>query len=103
VSLYRISSRARRDLETIADYTTDQWGEEQSDHYSEQLAICFQTLAESPNLGRPCDELSAGVKRFEHGSHVVFFQAKKNGIVIGRILHKSMLPTLQRLNPKNDY
>ena len=100
MSSYRIGPRAESDLAGISDYTVDQWGWRQADTYVDSLSECFQLLADSPGLGRPSDLIAASVRRFEHGSHVVFYKEARDGIEILRVLHRSMLPTQQRLNPK---
>jgi hypothetical protein len=33
-----------------------------------------------------------GLRRLEHGKHVVFYRPKRAGIVVSRILHQGMLP-----------
>ena len=45
-----------------------------------------------PTLGRPCDDIRAGLWRIEQGSHVIFFRRRSNGILVCRILHQRMLP-----------
>jgi toxin ParE1/3/4 len=99
LSSYRIGSKAESDLAAIFDYTVDQWGWKQADAYVDGLSECFQLLADSPGLGRSSD-LVEGVRRFEHSSHVVFYKKVRVGIEILRVLHRSMLPTSQRLDPE---
>lgn len=88
------------DLAGIFDYTVDHWGWKQADTYADNFSECFQLLADTPGLGRSSDLIAAGIRRFEQGSHVVFYKEVRGGIEILRILHRSMLPTQQRLNPK---
>ncbi len=99
--IYRIRPKAESDLAGIFDYTVDQWGWRQADAYVDMLSDCFQLLADSPGLSRTSDLIPAGIRRFEHGSHVVFYREGKGGkgIEILRVLHKSMLPTRLRLTP----
>jgi toxin ParE1/3/4 len=51
-----------------------------------------QLLADKPQLGRPYDEVRLGLRRMEHGKHVVFYREEPSGILISRILHQRMLP-----------
>lgn len=44
-------------------------------------------------MGRPCDEVRRGLRRMEHGKHVVFYRREPTGILISRILRQSMLPS----------
>jgi toxin ParE1/3/4 len=53
-------------------------------------------LAQSPGMGRGCDSVSTGLRRFEHGKHVVFYRTVTAGIVIVRVLHQRMLPVKSR-------
>jgi len=52
-------------------------------------------LAASPKLGRPCNWIRPGLRRFEKGRHVVFYRRLRDGIFVSRILHQSMLPDEQ--------
>jgi toxin ParE1/3/4 len=87
------SQLARADLKSIAQYTFRIWGEDQANRYVKELRDCVKRLSESPMLGRSCDFLRPGYRRMEQGSHVIFYRQEGSGIVVGRILHKSMLPT----------
>ncbi len=89
----RFSRRAEADLLNIGDYTVCTWGEAQADHYLSELEACCQMLAGNPALGRPCDAIRPGLRRMEHGKHVVFYRLQKSGgILVVRILHERMLP-----------
>jgi toxin ParE1/3/4 len=54
--------------------------------------VYCQTLADNPALGRTCDDVRSGLRRLEHGKHVVFYREERGGILVSRILHQSMLP-----------
>ena len=49
-------------------------------------------LGENPNLGRSVHELAEGLRRFEHQSHIVFYEPQETNILIVRVLHKRMDP-----------
>lgn len=89
---YRLSRLARLDLIEIADYTLDTWGAAQANRYLDSLAACFEQLARTPEIGRPCTAVRPGYRRVEHQKHVIFYRMKRNGVFIGRILHQRMLP-----------
>ena len=89
---YRLSGLARNDLFDIADYTFETWGEEQAYRYIDDLEACFRGLAESPGIGRKCDRLRPGYRRFEHARHVIFCRIDEQKLFISRILHQRMLP-----------
>lgn len=91
----RYSVRAERDITMIAEYTLNQWGEEQAFRYLDSLEACCQLLEASPSIGRLCDHIRPGLRRIEHGKHVVFFREDTEGILVLRILHHSVLPGRQ--------
>jgi toxin ParE1/3/4 len=90
---YRLSRLARLDLIEIADYTVDTWGLKQAGRYVDGLWGCFERLARTPGIGRPCDRIRPGYRRMEHEMHVVIYKADPDGVFISRILHRRMLPS----------
>lgn len=90
MAAYRLSSKAAADLDGIYEYTILNVGLEQARIYLSGLHERFQALADNPKLGRTATELSPGLRRFVHESHVVFYMAKDNGVRIVRVLHQSM-------------
>ena len=76
----------------IGEYTLQKWGERQTIRYLEELEACCRQLADSPNLGRACDEIRPGLRRMEHSRHVLFYRLEADGIRVSRILHHRMLP-----------
>ena len=79
----------------IADYTLERWGEDQVLRYLDGLEACCEKLAESPALGRTCDDIRPGLRRMEHGRHVIFYREDAEGILVLRIVHQGMLPGRQ--------
>ena len=59
-------------------------------------------LAANPMLGRACDYICPGLRRMEHGRHVVFYREAAAGILISRILHQRMLPERQSIDDEDD-
>lgn len=59
-------------------------------------------LARNPLLGRPCEHIRAGLRRFEKGRHVIFYLCNADGILIARILHQSMLPDRQSFEDEEE-
>lgn len=92
MAAFRFSHRAEADLLSIGKYTLRTWGKAQTARYLSELEAFCQILAENPALGRPCDDIRPGLRRIEHGKHVVFYRQELTGILIIRILHQSMLP-----------
>ena len=82
----------------IGTYTLHTWGEDQTIRYIDGLESCCQRLAENPRLGRACDHIRPGLRRMEHGRHVVFYRKEAGGILVSRILHQRMLPERQSID-----
>lgn len=87
---YALSRKADADIQEIASYSVRNWSLARAEAYILRLHEAFQRLAESPHLGRNIDELRKGYFRYEHESHVVFYKHSGRGILIVRVLHKSM-------------
>jgi len=94
-----VSREAETDIDQIATYTSNAWGWRQTDRYLDQLEESFQILAQHPAIGRSCDSIQEGLRRFEVGKHVVFYRAEPEGILIVRVLHQQMVPVKARFEP----
>lgn len=92
MAAFRFSRRAEVDLLNIARYTLRTWGKAQTASYLGELEAFCQTLADNPALGRACDHIRPGLRRMEHGKHVIFYRRGSTGILVSRILHQGMLP-----------
>ena len=92
MAILEYSVRAARDLNEIAEYTARRWGAEQAVAYLDRLKRCCQNLTVLPDLGRSCEDVRAGLRRLESGSHVVFYRTAAQKVLVVRILHRSMLP-----------
>jgi toxin ParE1/3/4 len=71
--------RAQRDLNEIWDYSAASWSVSQAETYIRQIQDACAMLAEDPRLGRPCDDIRAGYRKFRAGSHFVFYRASRTG------------------------
>lgn len=88
---FELTRKAKDDLRKIARYTETRWGRDQRNVYIRQFDDGFHLLAESPSVGKPCDYIKEGYKKFPQGSHLIFYrQSTKANITIIRILHKNM-------------
>ena len=50
------------------------------------LRTCFAQLADNPQLGRRAEQLSTGLRRYEHRSRVVFYQKPGDQTLFVRVL-----------------
>jgi len=87
-----IRRRAVRDLEGIAEYTLDRWGDAQLVEYMTALDRAFQLLLEDQSLGKPADDVRQGYFRHHVGRHVIYFKRRRSGVEIVRVLHDRMSP-----------
>lgn len=70
-------SRARQDLKNIWLYSFKNWGEEQADHYFDELNTAFSLIAENPELGFACDYVREGYRQFQINRHLVFIELRQ--------------------------
>jgi toxin ParE1/3/4 len=91
----RFSPLAKADLLIIGVFTVQNWGMAQAERYLDDLEKCAQMLVGNPAVGRRCDWIRPGLRRFEKGRHVVFYRLEEDGILVSRILHQGMLPEQQ--------
>lgn len=89
------SRSAKADLISIAVYTRQTWGVAQAERYLDDLEECSHLLAGNPSLGRPCEWIRPGLRRFERHKHLLFYRQQEDGILVVRILHQSMMPNRQ--------
>lgn len=92
-----LSPRASADLLDIYLQGIRLFGPMQADRYLDSLESCFSLLADTPRMGRAADHLGAGLRRQEHGSHVIFYEIADGGVFIAAILHERQLPDLGNL------
>ena len=86
---YRLSRRAKADLDDIWAYSERRWGVEQAADYARDLQATIEMIAEHPGMGQQDDSLRSGYRRCATGSHVVFYRVGAKVEII-RVLHQSM-------------
>lgn len=63
---YQFTDKAERDLESIIDYTVQEWGASQANTYLDGLETRAQLLAENPDLGMARETLCKGLLSFPY-------------------------------------
>lgn len=91
-SRYQFTDKTVRDLESIIDYTAQEWGISQANTYLDGLESRAQLLAENPDLGAARETLFEGLLSFPYESHILYYKKHARGIVILRVLHQHMDP-----------
>ena len=88
---FELTKKAKEDLRAIARYTENRWGLTQRNLYIKQFDESFHFLADSPDIGKECEEVKNGYIKFPQGSHIIFYvKAETTKVQIVRILHKNM-------------
>ncbi|MGD0736099.1 MAG: type II toxin-antitoxin system RelE/ParE family toxin [Terracidiphilus sp.] len=84
---FRVSATARRDLDTIFEY----WARRASPDIAGQLIYTITDrcalIAESPLMGRSCDEIAPGVLVFPAGKYLIYYRKSRGALHILQILH----------------
>ena len=83
------SPAAVADLDGIWDYTAEQWGLDQADHYIDSIRDACIGLARGDRQGRTVD-IRDGCSKYAINRHLVFFRASESGISVIRVLHQRM-------------
>lgn len=85
-----IQHKAREDLKNIWLYSYEQWGEAQADQYFDELSDGIDSLRNNPRIGRACDYIRTGYRKYPINKHVVFYRITSDRIEIIRVLHSRM-------------
>ena len=88
---FELTKEAKEDLKKIARFTEKRWGRDQRFLYIKQFDDVFHLLAKSPSVGKKCDYIKKGYRKFPQSSHLIFY--REDGyikIIVIRILHKNM-------------
>ncbi len=87
---YRLSPRARSDLDGVFDYTVAQWGLLQAMRYTDFVEAACADLAEAPQQAQGCGDIRPGYRRRNVERHVIYFRPTSYGIAVIRIPHQRM-------------
>jgi len=88
---FELTREAKEDLRKIARFTEKRWGRDQRFLYIKQFDDVFHLLAKTPTVGKKCDFIKKGYRKFPQSSHLIFYREDVNSkIIVIRILHKNM-------------
>jgi toxin ParE1/3/4 len=85
-----ITPRAGRDLDNIADWTLESWGQARMESYLRRLYLRMDTLKHNPKIGRERPDISKGLRCLTEQSHLIFYLVDNARISIVAVLHQSM-------------
>ncbi len=87
---YKLVLEALEDLEHIADWGWEHWGEERAYLFIQSFYDRFEWLVEHYELGRKREDVHATnkeIRSWVHEKHVIFYQVLDSHIEILGILH----------------
>lgn len=84
------SPEAKNDLENIWLYSFGEWGEEQADHYYDELNDGMEKLTANPKLGKSREYIRSGYRSLQINHHVIYYRLQGDIIDIVRVLHERM-------------
>jgi len=88
---YKISEKAKEDIEKIWLYTFDKWSVEQADRYYNLIMDEIEYLSINFESGKSLDRIRNGYRSSRVKSHIIFYRETENRIIeIIRILHQQM-------------
>ena len=90
---YRLSPKARQDMEAVWFYSLGEWGIEQAECYIDDLTTAFEYLAGNPKSGTSSEHIRADYRRHPVLRHVVYYRETVYGVEVIRVLHDRMLPS----------
>ncbi len=89
---YRFTPEAQEDLINIHQYTSIQWGKDQSKKYLSEMRQTIKALSVTPEIGKQREEIGINIFSFPHASHVIYYTLCNQQMVIFAVLHKRMVP-----------
>ena len=90
-SKYRLSPKARDDMEAVWLYSLDEWGLKQTERYIDNLTTAFTLLVEHPKTGTHCANIREGYRKYPVLRHVIYYRETRYGVEIIRVLHDRRL------------
>jgi toxin ParE1/3/4 len=88
---FDLTKAALADLMSIARFTQARWGTRQRKIYLKEVDLVFRALAKNPPMGRVCDEIRKGYRKFPHRGHVIYYKlVGEEELLIVRVLHMTM-------------
>lgn len=87
---FRVTDAAQADIREIGRYTQQKWGKAQRRIYLNGLDERFRLLASQPTLAVERKEFDPPVRIHHYQSHMIIYVTNADGILIVRVLHRSM-------------
>ncbi len=82
----RITPRASRDIEAIADYLATQSSLAKAERFLSGIDSALQRIAQFPQIGRKRDELYPGARSWPCEQYLVFYRLLNDDIEVFRVV-----------------
>lgn len=87
---YELSKLALADLDSIWQYTAEQWTLEQANKYYQQIFEVIDDICFHPESGKSIEEIKEHHRSKLVKSHMIIYKIERHKIIIDRILHQQM-------------
>lgn len=87
---YELSKLALEDIDSIWEYTVQNWSIEQAEKYYIDIFSTIQLICQNPEIGKTINEVKAKHRRMNIGSHMIIYKSINNVNYVDRILHQRM-------------
>lgn len=85
-SHFRLTPKARDELEEIWSYSAQTWSINQADRYIDSLVEILNTIAALPEIARERVEYQPPVRIHVHAQHLIIYRIEVNFVLVIRIL-----------------
>ena len=87
---YKLSKLAIEDIDSIWNYTANQWSTNQANKYFERIFEVIDSISINPNIGKSIKEVKENHRSVLVKSHIIVYKVENEIILIDRILHQKM-------------
>jgi toxin ParE1/3/4 len=88
--ILELTDAAVSDLQSIRNYTLEQWGKRQETAYLDAMWEKFEEILSNPGRWRKREDLFPGCQIAAQAKHVILFRIQGKTLQVVRILHSAM-------------
>ena len=87
ITSYKLSRAAEKSLAEIVAYSDATFGAMQTAAYVAGLEASFNILVNYPRIGVASFEIKAGLRRYRHQSHYIFYTEQGDYLLVEDLVH----------------